>query len=44
MKDLVMAGGDIIYLNDLDLAALRWAGVVPAERSTWFIRAGGDVR
>lgn len=44
MKDLVRADGDVSYLNDLDLAALRWAGVVPADRSTWFIRAGGDVR
>jgi hypothetical protein len=44
MKDLVRADGDVGYLNDLDLAALRWAGVVPSDRSTWFIRAGGDIR
>jgi hypothetical protein len=44
MKDLVRADGDVSYLNDLDLAALRWAGVLPADRSTWFLRAGGDVR
>ena len=44
MKDLVRADGDVSYLNDLDLAALRWAGVLPPHRSTWFHRAGGDVR
>lgn len=40
MKDLVRTDGDVSYLNDLDLAALRWAGVLPAE---WFLRAGGGV-
>jgi hypothetical protein len=41
---LVRADGDVSYLNDLDLACLRWAGVVPADRSMGFISAGGDVR
>jgi len=42
MKELVRADGDVSYLNDLELAALRWAGVRPVDRSTWFLRAGGD--
>ncbi|BCY09264.1 hypothetical protein [Actinoplanes sp. L3-i22] len=41
MKELVRADGDVSYLNDLDLAALRWAGVVPQDRSTWFLDRGG---
>jgi hypothetical protein len=43
MKDLVRADGDVRYLNDLDVAALRWAGVDPADRSTWLLGTGGDV-
>jgi hypothetical protein len=40
MKDLVRADGDVSSLNDLDLAALRWPGVAPRDRSTWFLDRG----
>ena len=40
MKDLVRADGDASDLNDLGLAALCWAGVVPQDRSTWFLDRG----
>jgi hypothetical protein len=40
MKDLVRADGDTSYLNDMDLAALRWAGMSPGDRSTWFLDRG----
>ncbi len=40
MKDLVRADGDTSYLSEMDLAALRWAGVTPGNRSTWFLDRG----
>lgn len=40
MKDLVRADGNASALPGLELAALRWAGVDPADQATWFIRAG----
>ncbi|WP_157441151.1 hypothetical protein [Actinoplanes awajinensis] len=40
MKDLVRADGDVGQLSDLDLASLRWAGVIPQNRSTWFLGRG----
>lgn len=42
MKELVRADGDPAWLCELDLAALRWAGVRPADRATWFLRRGSD--
>jgi hypothetical protein len=40
MKDLVRADGEVSYLNDLDLAALRWAGVASRDGSTWLLEGG----
>jgi len=40
MKDLVRAGGEVEGLDALALAALRWAGVDPKDRSTWFLARG----
>lgn len=40
MKDLVRADGDVGQLGDLDRAVLRWAGVQPNDRSTWFMDWG----
>jgi hypothetical protein len=36
MKDLVR-GRDLSQLSPLDLAALKWAGVDPADHTTWLI-------
>lgn len=41
MKDLVGCNGDVSWLSTLDLQALRWAGVDPDDRDTWFLQAGG---
>lgn len=41
MKELVRSDGDVTALLLIDLAALRWAGVDPADRETWFLRRGG---
>jgi hypothetical protein len=38
MKELVRCDGDVGWLLPLDLAALRWAGVDPADTETWFLR------
>jgi hypothetical protein len=37
MKELVRCDGDVSWLLPLDLAALRWAGVDPADCGTWFL-------
>jgi hypothetical protein len=42
MGEAAGVNGDVSLLVDIGLAGLHWAGVDPAERSTWFIRAGGD--
>lgn len=39
MKELVRCDGDVSWLLPLDLAALRWAGVDPADRATWFLES-----
>jgi hypothetical protein len=40
MKELVRCQGDTEWLLEIDLAALKWAGVDPADPDTWFLRAG----
>lgn len=40
MKWLVRLDGDAEQLSELDRAALRWAGVSPTDRDTWFIKRG----
>ncbi len=40
MKDLVRDNGSVRYLNAVDVAALRWAGVDPSDHSTWFLHRG----
>jgi hypothetical protein len=45
-KELVRAHTDTCgeydpeYLTELDAAALRWAGVDPADHSTWMVHRG----
>ena len=41
MKELVRCDGDVSWLLPIDLAGLRWAGVDPADRRTWFLERGG---
>lgn len=40
MKELVRCDGDTEMLLPIDLAALRWAGVDPTDRRTWFLANG----
>lgn len=42
MKELVRACGEVSSLLELEVAALRWAGVDPADQSTWFLTNGSD--
>jgi hypothetical protein len=40
MKVLVQSNGDTECLDALGLAALKWAGVEPSDRRTWFLEGG----
>jgi hypothetical protein len=42
MKELVRACGEVSALLELEVAALRWAGVDPADQSTWLLINGSD--
>ncbi|MFD1213360.1 hypothetical protein ACFQ36_15065 [Arthrobacter sp. GCM10027362] len=34
-RDLCFSGGSVTWLNDLDLAALAWAGIDPGDTESW---------